>query len=129
MPHQAGAAAVNAAPGDIISGKITMSDSGSIQLRLSDDTVLKAQVDDNIRLVPGDNVSFQVKSTDNGLVLTPLGTNTAAGASAEAGTQVGTDGSRSGQHTDGHTDDEGRDADRHLVTAVNGQAYGAVSVC
>jgi hypothetical protein len=80
---QAGTAAVNAAPGDIISGKITMSDSGSIQLRLSDDTVLKAQVDDNIRLVPGDNVSFQVKSTDNGLVLTPLGTNTAAGASAE----------------------------------------------
>ncbi len=74
---------LNAAPGDIISGKITMSDSGNIQLKLSDNTVLNAHVNENIRLTEGETLSFQVKSNDNGLVLSPLGTNTAAGASAE----------------------------------------------
>ena len=64
-------------PGDIISGKITMSDSGNISLTLNDNTELSAHVDGGIRLTPGDAVSFQVKSSDNGLVLTPIGTNTA----------------------------------------------------
>ena len=73
----------SAVPGDIISGKITMSDSGNISLTLNDNTELSAHVDGGIRLTPGDAVSFQVKSSDNGLVLTPIGTNTAMGASVE----------------------------------------------
>lgn len=76
-------AAENAAPGDIISGKITTSKNGDISLQLEDNTLLNAHIDQNVHLTLGETVSFQVKSSDNGLVLSPLGTNTSAGASAQ----------------------------------------------
>lgn len=65
-------------PGQTIRGEVVTRNGGEIQIRLSDDLVLNARVDQNINLEPGQNVTFEVRSSRGALSLSPLFTNVAA---------------------------------------------------
>ncbi len=64
-------------PGQTISGEIVGRSGREIQLRISDDMVLNARVDQGIRLEMGKNLTFEVKNNGSALSLSPLFTNVA----------------------------------------------------
>lgn len=66
------------APGQTLRGEIVSRNGGEIQIRISDDMVLNARVDQSIHLDIGQNVTFEVKSNGSALSLSPLFTNISA---------------------------------------------------
>lgn len=67
-------------PGQTIRGEIVSRNGSEVQIRLSDDMVMNARVDQSINLELGKNVTFEVKSNGGTLSLSPLFTNIAADA-------------------------------------------------
>lgn len=65
-------------PGQTIRGEVVARNGSEIQIRLSEDMVLNARVDQSINLEPGQNVTFEVRSSRGSLSLSPLFTNVAA---------------------------------------------------
>lgn len=65
-------------PGQTLRGEIVSRNGGEIQIRISDDMVLNARVDQSIHLDIGQNVTFEVKSNGSALSLSPLFTNISA---------------------------------------------------
>lgn len=65
-------------PGQTIRGEVVARNGSEIQIRLSEDMVLNARVDQSINLEPGQNVTFEVRSNRGSLSLSPLFTNVAA---------------------------------------------------
>lgn len=65
-------------PGQTIRGEVVTRNGSEIQIRLSEDMVLNARVDQSINLEPGQNVTFEVRSNRGSLSLSPLFTNVAA---------------------------------------------------
>lgn len=65
-------------PGQTIRGEVVTRNGSEIQIRLSEDVVLNARVDQSINLEPGQNVTFEVRSSRGSLSLSPLFTNVAA---------------------------------------------------
>lgn len=65
-------------PGQTIRGEVVTRNGSEIQIRLSEDMVLNARVDQSINLEPGQNVTFEVRSSRGALSLSPLFTNVAA---------------------------------------------------
>lgn len=67
-------------PGQTIQGEIVSRNGSEVQIRLSDDMVMNARVDQSIHLELGKSVTFEVKSNGGTLSLSPLFTNIAADA-------------------------------------------------
>lgn len=65
-------------PGQMLRGEIVSGSGGEIQLKLSDDMILNARVDQNVHLETGQIVTFEVKSNGAALSLSPLFTNVSA---------------------------------------------------
>lgn len=65
-------------PGQTIRGEIISRNGSEIQIRLSDDTVLQARVDQNMNLELGKNMTFEVRNNGSALTLSPLFTNVSA---------------------------------------------------
>lgn len=65
-------------PGQTVRGEVVARNGSEIQIRLSEDMVLNARVDQSINLEPGQNVTFEVRSNRGLLSLSPLFTNVAA---------------------------------------------------
>lgn len=65
-------------PGQTLRGEIVSRNGGEIQIRISEDMVLNAKVDQSIHLDIGQNVTFEVKSNGAALSLSPLFTNISA---------------------------------------------------
>lgn len=65
-------------PGQTIRGEIISRNGSEVQIRLSDDTVLQARVDQNMNLELGKNMTFEVRNNGSALTLSPLFTNVSA---------------------------------------------------
>ena len=65
-------------PGQTISGEIISKNGGEVQIKLSDDMILNARVDQDINLEVGKSMIFEVKGNGNTLTLRPLYTNVSA---------------------------------------------------
>lgn len=65
-------------PGQTIRGEIVSRNGSEVQIRLSEDMVLNARVDQSIYLELGKNVTFEVRNSGSTLSLSPLFTNVAA---------------------------------------------------
>lgn len=65
-------------PGQMLRGEIVSRNGSEIQLKLSEDMVLNAHVDQSIHLEIGQSVTFEVKSNGAALALSPLFTNVSA---------------------------------------------------
>ena len=72
--------------GERLSGKIiSMSDENGVknaQIRLGDDTVISAKLQDGMYLKEGQNISFEVRGTSGQITLTPLYENTSVDPTA-----------------------------------------------
>lgn len=66
------------APGQTIRGEVVSRDGGEVQIRVSEDMVLNARVDQSIYLEQGKNVTFEVRNNGKTLSLSPLFTNVSA---------------------------------------------------
>ncbi|MCM1569879.1 MAG: flagellar hook-length control protein FliK [Roseburia sp.] len=64
-------------PGQTIQGEIVSRTGNEIQVRMADDILLHARLDQNMNLEIGKILSFQVKNNGRSLLLSPLFTNTA----------------------------------------------------
>ena len=62
-------------PGQVIRGELVSTEDGQIQIKLSNDTLVNARLDQNIALEPGKAMNFQVRSNGQTLMLTPLQAN------------------------------------------------------
>lgn len=67
-------------PGQTIRGEIVARNGNEVQIRLAEDMVMNARVDQSINLELGKNVTFEVKSNGGTLSLSPLFTNIAVDA-------------------------------------------------
>lgn len=67
-------------PGQTIRGEIVARNGNEVQIRLAEDMVMNARVDQSINLDLGKNVTFEVKSNGGTLSLSPLFTNIAVDA-------------------------------------------------
>ena len=65
-------------PGQTIRGEIISRNGSEVQIRLADDTVLQAKVDQNMNLELGKNMTFEVRNNGSALTLSPLFTNVSA---------------------------------------------------
>lgn len=65
-------------PGQTIRGEVIARNGGEVQIRVSDDMVLNARVDQSIYLEQGKNVTFEVRNNGRALSLSPLFTNVSA---------------------------------------------------
>lgn len=65
-------------PGETLQGEILSRNGGEIQLKISEDMVLNARVDQSVHLEIGQSVTFEVKSNGAALSLSPLFTNVSA---------------------------------------------------
>lgn len=66
-------------PGQTISGEIVGRNGNEVQIKLSEDIVLNARVDQNMNIEIGKNMTFEVKNNGSSLTLSPLFTNVATG--------------------------------------------------
>lgn len=62
-------------PGQVIRGEMVRSEDGQVQIKLANDTLVNARLDQNISLEPGKVMNFQVRSNGQTLMLTPLQAN------------------------------------------------------
>lgn len=67
-------------PGQTISGEIVAKNGNEIQIRLSEDMVLNARLEQNMNLELGKGMTFEVKNNGVSLTLTPLFANMATDA-------------------------------------------------
>lgn len=67
-------------PGQTIQGEIVSKNGSEVQIRLSDDMVLQARVDQNVNLEVGKMMTFEVKSNGHTVTLGPLFMNMATDA-------------------------------------------------
>lgn len=84
-PTNAGAAQVNRhiqslTPGQTIQGEVVGRNGGEVQIKVSDDMVLNARIDQNMQLELGKTMTFEVRNNGRALTLSPLFANTAADA-------------------------------------------------
>lgn len=66
------------APGQTLRGEVAARNGNEIQIRLADDTVIQARVDQNMNLEVGKTMTFEVRNNGSTLTLSPLFENTAA---------------------------------------------------
>ena len=59
-------------PGQTIRGEVISRSGSDVQIKLSDDTVLQAKVDQNMNLEVGKNMTFEVRNNGKALTLSPL---------------------------------------------------------
>ncbi len=64
-------------PGQTFQGEILSRHGGDIQIRLADDFVLNAKLDQNLNIEVGKNMTFEVKNNGSSLTLSPLFANVA----------------------------------------------------
>lgn len=70
-------------PGQTLDAKLVSQDGKALQLLLADNTLLNTTLDSNSPLSVGQNITFEVKSNNNGhLLLRPLNTNLAMDSTA-----------------------------------------------
>lgn len=67
-------------PGQTIQGEIVSKNGGEIQIRLADDMVMNARLEQNMNLDVGKNMTFEVRNNGKSLTLSPLFANTATDA-------------------------------------------------
>lgn len=65
-------------PGQTIRGEVMGRNGNEVQIKLSDDMVLEARIDQSIALETGKSITFEVKNNGRSLTLSPLYTNVAA---------------------------------------------------
>ena len=65
-------------PGQTIRGEIISRNGSEVQIRVSNDMVLQARVDQNMNLELGKNMTFEVRNNGSALTLSPLFTNVSA---------------------------------------------------
>ena len=65
-------------PGQTIRGEIISRNGSEVQIRVSNDMVLQAKVDQNMNLELGKNMTFEVRNNGSALTLSPLFTNVSA---------------------------------------------------
>lgn len=65
----------NLTPGQIIRGELISMDNGGVQIKLLNNLLLNAKLDQNIMLEPEKVMNFQVRSNGKSLMLTPLQAN------------------------------------------------------
>ena len=65
-------------PGQTLRGEIISRSGNDVQIRLADDTVLQAKVDQNMKLEVGKSMTFEVRNNGSALTLSPLFENTSA---------------------------------------------------
>lgn len=85
QPDYAKTAAVNRqirsmVPGQTIQGEIVSKNGGEIQIRLADDMIMNARLEQNMNLEVGKNMTFEVRNNGRALTLSPLFANTATAA-------------------------------------------------
>lgn len=67
-------------PGQTIQGEIVSRNGSEVQIKMADDLVITARLDQNMNLEVGKNMSFEVKNNGRALTLSPLFANTATEA-------------------------------------------------
>lgn len=67
-------------PGQTLQGEVISKNGGEVQIKVSEDFIVKARVDQNINIEVGKNMTFEVKNNGQTLNLLPLYTNTATDA-------------------------------------------------
>lgn len=65
-------------PGQTLRGEIVSRNGNDVQIRLSDNTVLQAKVDQNMNLEVGKSMTFEVRNNGSALTLSPLFENVSA---------------------------------------------------
>ncbi len=69
-------------PGQTLQGEVVSREGNQVQIRVADDFVLEAKVDQNINLEVGKTMTFEVRNNGQTLQLSPLFANTATEANA-----------------------------------------------
>lgn len=72
----------NLTPGQTLQGEVVSNNNGEVQIKLSDDMVLSARLEQGMNLEVGKNVTFEVRNNGRTLTLSPLFANTATEANA-----------------------------------------------
>ncbi len=67
-------------PGQTIQGELVARNGSEVQIRLADDVVIKARLEQNMNLEIGKTVTFEVKNNGQSLLLSPLYANVATDA-------------------------------------------------
>ncbi len=75
QPASVGRQIQSLVPGQTIHGEILSRNGSEVQIRLADDMVLNARVDQSIYLETGKDVTFEIKNNGSALTLSPLFTN------------------------------------------------------
>lgn len=68
------------APGQTIQGELVARNGNEVQIRLADDVIIKARLEQSMNLEIGKTVTFEVKNNGQSLLLSPLYANTATDA-------------------------------------------------
>lgn len=66
------------APGQTIRGEIVSRNGNEVQIKLADDTVIQAKIDQNMNLEVGKNMTFEIRNNGSALTLSPLFENVSA---------------------------------------------------
>ena len=64
-------------PGQTLQGEVVSRNGNEVQLRLADDTLMNAKLDQNMNIEVGKNMTFEVKNNGASLTLSPLFANVA----------------------------------------------------
>ena len=64
-------------PGQTLQGEVVSRNGNEVQIRLADDTIMNARLDQNMNIEVGKNMTFEVKNNGSALTLSPLFTNVA----------------------------------------------------
>lgn len=67
-------------PGQTIQGEIVSKSGGEIQIRLADDMIMNARLEQNMNLEVGKNMTFEIRNNGRSLTLSPLFANMATNA-------------------------------------------------
>lgn len=70
------------APGQTLQGEVVSKDGNQVQIKVADDFILEAKVDQDMNLQVGKTMTFEVRNNGQTLTLSPLFTNTATQANA-----------------------------------------------
>lgn len=70
------------APGQTLQGEVISREGNQVQIKVADDFILEAKVDQNINLEVGKTMTFEVRNNGQTLQLSPLFANTATQANA-----------------------------------------------
>ncbi|MCH5342631.1 MAG: flagellar hook-length control protein FliK [Acetatifactor sp.] len=68
------------APGQTLQGEVVSRNGSEVQIRLADDTIMNARLDQNMNLEIGKSMTFEVRSNGRALTLSPLFANVATDA-------------------------------------------------